>query len=157
MTTSRYDPTVADPHPISTAAELLATHGIRVTGQRVTVLDAMLHEPNDVTAQVLHDRLHAHHPTLGIATVYRTLNALADAGVLDRLHHAHGSTCFRYCGPGHHHHLTCRQCHAVVELRECELGAWAAEIGARHGFTGVQHAVELEGTCEACASAAERR
>jgi Fur family transcriptional regulator, ferric uptake regulator len=139
-------PTPPDP------AQLLADHDLRVTGQRLLVLGAMVRERNDVTAQTLHERLRRTHPKLGLATVYRTLNVLADAGVLDRLHHDSSTTCYRYCSPGHHHHLTCRVCHTVVELHECDLRPWAHKQGRRHGFRAVEHSVELEGICDACYS-----
>ena len=132
------------------ATEVLVSRGLRVTAQRITVLDAMIAELGDTTAQALHERLRPAHPQLGMATVYRTLNALADAGVLDRLHHEGTSTCYRYCAPGHHHHLTCRSCHAVVELRDCDLASWAQHVAAAHGFAAAQHSVELSGICGAC-------
>lgn len=131
-------------------AALLTSHQLRVTEQRIVVLDAMVQEHNDVTAQALHTRLRPEHPRLGLATVYRTLATLADAGVLDRLQHADSGTCYRYCQPGHHHHLVCRSCHAVVELRDCNLDTWAAGVGRTHGFEDVEHAVELKGTCSRC-------
>ena len=136
---------------------ILAAHGMRVTDQRVIVLDAMRAEHNDVTAQSLHERLRPMHPKLGLATVYRTLNALAQAGVLDQLNHGHDSACFRYCSPGHHHHLTCRTCHRVVELHDCDLGEWSRRIADTHGFAEVEHQVELVGTCAECRSGAATR
>lgn len=140
-------------HTTDDLAALLASHELRVTGQRLVVLDAMMHEHNDVTAQTLHARLRERHPKLGLATVYRTLATLAEAGVLDRLHHDDGGACYRYCEPGHHHHLVCRDCHAVVELRDCDLEGWAARVGRKHGFSDVEHAVELEGRCGECSGA----
>ena len=133
------------------AGDVLAQRGLRVTGQRIVVLEAMMAEPHDITAQALHERLRPLHPQLGMATVYRTLNALADAGVLDRLHHDGASTCFRYCTPGHHHHLTCRSCHAVVELHDCDLAPWVARMAGAHGYVHALHSVELSGICAACA------
>jgi Fur family transcriptional regulator, ferric uptake regulator len=134
-------------------AQLLARHGLR---GHVVVLTCHRIEHE----QALHERLRREHPRLGLATVYRALASLADAGVLDRLHHAHGhghgqgqgSTCFRFCAPGHHHHLTCRGCHAVVELRDCDLDGWASGVAGRHGFTAVEHSVELEGLCAECST-----
>jgi Fur family ferric uptake transcriptional regulator len=138
------------PHASLDASEILAQHGLRVTDQRRIVLEAMLGERNDATAQGLHERLRPAAPRLGLATVYRTLNALADAGVLDRLHHDATGTCFRYCGPGHHHHLTCRICHKVVELRDCDLADWATTLGRAHGFADINHSLELDGVCDQC-------
>jgi Fur family ferric uptake transcriptional regulator len=67
------------------------------------------------------------------------------------MHHP-GEVCYRLCGEGHHHHLTCTGCHQVVELGECELEPWLARLGGTHGFTVTNHAVEVTGICAACAS-----
>ena len=85
-----------------------------------------------------------------LASQARSSAADFRAGVLDRLHHEGTSTCYRYCAPGHHHHLTCRSCHAVVELRDCDLAPWAQHVAAAHGFAAAQHSVELSGICAAC-------
>jgi len=80
-------------------AALLAAHALRVTDQRIIVLGAMLAEPNDITVQGLHERLRPEHPKLGLATVYRTLNALAEADVLDRLNHGRDAICLPLLRP----------------------------------------------------------
>ncbi len=134
------------------ARAALQRHGMRATEQRVVVLDALMRRHDDVTAQALHEELRADHPGLGLATVYRALGALAEAGVIDALQHGHG-TCWRYCSPGHHHHLTCDRCHAVVELHHCGVGEWADRVAAEHGYSDVAHVVELRGTCAACRAA----
>lgn len=129
---------------------LLASHDIRATQQRVVVLEALMGERWDTSARRLHERLRPVHPTLGLATVYRTLDSLAEAGVIHRL--SHGSeACYRFCQPGHHHHLTCTRCHKVVELRGCEVSEWAARQAVSHGFAQVEHVVELTGVCADCA------
>ena len=128
---------------------VLAEHGLRITAQRVAVLAEVAREEGDVTAQELHARLRARGTRVGLATVYRTLDALAEAGVLDTLPHG-TETCYRHCTSEHHHHLTCRSCHRVVEVLECDLGAWARRVGSRHGFADVAHEVELYGTCGRC-------
>ena len=130
----------------------LQRHGLRSTTQRVLVLAELMARAGDVTAQSLHEELRAEHPTLGLATVYRTLGSLEQAGVLDALQHGHG-TCYRWCAPGHHHHLTCSRCHRVVEVHDCDVAPWADRVARAHGFTEVRHQVELVGTCAACAAA----
>jgi Fur family ferric uptake transcriptional regulator len=134
------------------AREALQARGLRATHQRVRVLETLMGLEGDITAQALHERLGREQPAIGLATVYRTLTALEQAGVIDALQHGHG-TCWRFCAPGHHHHLTCVSCHRVVELHDCEVGDWADRIATEHGFSGVQHLVELSGTCAACRAA----
>lgn len=132
-----------------TAEQILSAHGGRATKQRLIVLQALMRVQNDVTAQALHSQLRPDHPKLGLATVYRTLNSLADAGIIHALPHG-DSTCFRYCAPGHHHHLTCRACHRVIEIRDCTVAGWADQTAAEHGFREVNHTVELVGLCGRC-------
>lgn len=132
-----------------TAEQILADRGGRTTKQRLLVLQAVMGVKDDVTAQALHAALRHDHPKLGLATVYRTLNSLAEAGIIHALPHG-DSTCYRYCAPGHHHHFTCRKCHRVVEIRECELDHWATRVANEHGFRDVTHTVELSGLCNRC-------
>lgn len=134
------------------AAAELRTAGLRATSQRIDVLRAMEGIHGDVTAQALHEALLAGGTILGLATVYRTLASLADAGVIDAMQHGHG-TCWRKCAPGHHHHLTCDGCHRVVEVHDCGVGEWASRIADQHGFANVRHVVELRGTCGRCRTA----
>ncbi|MCW2955804.1 MAG: Fe2+/Zn2+ uptake regulation protein [Thermoleophilia bacterium] len=134
------------------AATLLRDHGLRVTDQRVEVLDALAGAAGDATAQSLHEVLQSTGSKVGVATVYRTLAALAESGVIDALQHG-ASTCYRLCAPGHHHHLTCERCHAVEELHDCDLDDWTRRVARRHGYVGVSHTVELRGTCRTCRTA----
>lgn len=134
---------------LDAARTVLRDHGLRATPQRAIVLASVMGGSEDTTAQALHARLAPYEPSLGLATVYRTLGALAAAGILDALQHGHG-TCYRRCAPGHHHHMTCTGCHKVVELHECEVEPWARRAARRHGFSDVRHVVELSGTCADC-------
>ena len=131
----------------ATLEGLLARHGLRSTKQRVAVLRSLAAEPNDATAQEIHARLRS---AVGLATVYRTLSLLSEAGVVDALSHRAGEVCYRLCSGGHHHHLVCRDCHRVVELADCELDPWLFRLGREHGFTVETHSLEVTGTCAEC-------
>ena len=141
---------MASTEQLGRAGELLAESGLRSTRQRATVLAELLAEPDDVTAQQLHERLRARGERLGLATVYRTLGLLADEGLVDVLSHRPGELCYRRCAAGHHHHLVCSECHRVVELVECELGAWLDRVAGEHGFVATGHRLEVAGLCAAC-------
>jgi Fur family ferric uptake transcriptional regulator len=136
------------------ARTLLARGDLRVTRQRVLVLEALADEPHDATAQQLHERLRAAGKSIGLATVYRTLASLSEAGVVDALAHRRGETCFRLCRSAeHHHHLLCSECHRVVELSPCALEDWLAEVAATHGFVASEHRLEVTGVCSDCRQA----
>lgn len=137
--------------------ELLATHGIRATRQRQRVLEALSAEPNDATAQQIFESLRARGESTGLATVYRTLALLSERGAVDALMHRPGEICYRLCSDTHHHHLTCSECHQVVELSECRLEPWLERLGGVHGFTVTSHAVEVTGICSDCGRQELRR
>lgn len=132
------------------AQELLLRNGIRATQQRIQVLEALSAEPNDATAQGIFESLRGQGESIGLATVYRTLALLSGRGVVDALMHRPGEICYRLCSSSHHHHLTCSECHQVVELAECQLEPWLERLGGAHGFTVTGHAVEVTGVCADC-------
>jgi len=140
----------------ATAEAILRASGVRATPQRVRVLDELLRERNDVTAQQLHDRLRGHGQRIGLATVYRALDALAEAGVVEPLSHFRDALCYRVCRDGHHHHLVCTQCHSVVELHDCELEEPLAHAAAEYGFVATSHHLEVTGVCSACRGSTRR-
>jgi Fur family ferric uptake transcriptional regulator len=129
---------------------LLRSYGLRPTRQRLAVLGALASERDDATAQEIHAALLTGDDRVGLATVYRTLSALSERGVVDTLRHHPGEVCYRLCGGGHHHHLVCEECHRVVELDDCDLDSWLAARAARHGFTISAHTVEASGVCADC-------
>ena len=123
----------------------------RTTRQRSALL-AVLEEPAGFrSAQVLHARLRERGEPVGLATVYRGLQALVDAGEVDVLRSGDGEAAYRRCSPQHHHHLLCRSCGLTVEVADPPVERWAAKIAAEHGFRDVQHSLEVFGTCAACA------
>jgi Fur family ferric uptake transcriptional regulator len=135
------------------AEKLLSEHGIRVTKQRVLVLDELAREQNDATAHDLFSRLRGTEERVGLATIYRTLALLSDRGIVDALTHHGDELCYRLCGNTHHHHLTCSECHRVVELADCSLEPWVEEMSAAHGFEATGHVVEVTGICGDCRAA----
>ena len=123
----------------------------RTTRQR-SALQAVLEEPAGFrSAQELHARLRERGEPVGLATVYRGLQALVDAGEVDVLRGGDGEAAYRRCSPQHHHHLLCRSCGLTVEVADPPVERWAAKIAAEHGFRDVQHSLEVFGTCAACA------
>lgn len=127
-----------------------AVPGRRSTRQRVAVA-ALLDEVADFrSAQDLHDLLRQRGEPVGLTTVYRTLQALADSGEVDVLLADDGEARYRRCSTGHHHHLVCRSCGATVEVSAGAVERWAAGVAATHGYSDVSHTVEVFGRCPEC-------
>jgi Fur family ferric uptake transcriptional regulator len=104
------------------------------------------------SAQDLHVELKAQGERVGLATVYRGLQNLAENGEVDVLRNDNGEATYRLCSSGHHHHLVCRRCGRTVEIDSANVEEWMRETASRHGFVQVSHAVELFGLCEVCAN-----
>jgi Fur family ferric uptake transcriptional regulator len=122
----------------------------RPTRQRAAV-EALLVDIDDFTsAQNLHARLRAQGQMVGLATVYRTLQAMATDGDVDMLRTDDGEAVYRRCSTGHHHHLVCRACGRTVEVEGPAVESWADKISAENGFRDVRHTVEIVGTCSDC-------
>jgi Fur family ferric uptake transcriptional regulator len=140
-------------HPTPDLAGQMTAAGVRPTAQRVRVLEELAREHNDATAQELHRRLASGGDRIGLATVYRALAALSDAGLVDTLTHGQAETCYRLCATGHHHHhLVCTGCHRVVELTNCSVGEWVAKAARAEGFEATGHSLEVTGLCANCRS-----
>ena len=124
---------------------------MRTTKQRSAIVEALDSASGFRSAQELHDELKRAGASVGLTTVYRTLQALAGSGEVDALLRDDGETIYRRCGSDeHHHHLVCRHCGISVELANDEVEAWAAGAARRHGFTQVTHTAELYGLCGGC-------
>ena len=90
--------------------------GARPTRQRRAVASALRSFEDFRSAQDIHDLLRRNGDNVGLSTVYRTLQALADSGEVDMLRTEDGEAVYRRCSTTHHHHLVCRTCGRTVEV-----------------------------------------
>lgn len=125
--------------------------GGRHTGQRDRVVEALEHVNRPASAQELFVSLRGQSgQRVSLATVYRTLKSLSEAGLVDTIRLQNNELAYMICKRGHHHHLTCRDCGKVVEVRDCRLDEWADSVAGEHGFAAVEHQAELVGVCSHC-------
>ena len=125
--------------------------GVRATRQRAAITELLDSLDEFRSAQELHDELRRRGENIGLTTVYRTLQAMSAARLVDTLRTDTGESVYRVCsGQHHHHHLVCRNCGATVEVAGREVEAWAAEVAVEHGFSDVSHTIEIFGTCASC-------
>ena len=125
---------------------------VRQTRQRTAVRTALDARDDFVSAQQLHEELRRQGESVGLTTVYRCLQSLADAGEVDVLVNDDGEAVYRRCSAEHHHHLVCRVCGRTVEIAGPAVEEWADATASEHGFSDVSHTLEVFGTCGDCAS-----
>jgi Fur family ferric uptake transcriptional regulator len=143
--------------PASTATSAPARTGrLRNTRQAAAVEAALRDADGFRTAQDLFAELRRRGDRIGLTTVYRHLNMLAEQGRADVVHSAEGESQYRLCGVGsdsaeqpgeHHHHLVCRVCGRSVEVSGPEVEAWADRVSAAAGYTEISHTLEVFGLC----------
>jgi Fur family ferric uptake transcriptional regulator len=128
----------------------------RNTRQRKLIADrliALAQSGGDFTTDDLWQDLRLLDNHIGRATVFRSVEKLVDIGLLSRIEFADGTHHYRVCDANHHHHhLTCTQCHRVVEVDLCLPTEQLAEIGDRTDFAIEGHSLTLFGRCPDCRS-----
>jgi Fur family ferric uptake transcriptional regulator len=122
----------------------------RSTKQRAAVAELLDDLDDFRSAQDLHEELRKRGEGIGLTTVYRTLQSLADAGEVDVLRTDSGEAIYRRCSSHHHHHLVCRVCGRTVEVEGPAVEKWADRVAEENGFSEVSHTVEIFGTCASC-------
>lgn len=99
----------------------------------------------------IHQKLVAQDHKVGLTTVYRTLQQMAEAGAIDTLYDDTGETLYRACATDdHHHHLVCTSCRRTVEIDGGPVEDWAAETAKKFGYEKSGHTAEIFGLCGDC-------
>ena len=125
----------------------------RVTRQSAAIEQALREADGFRTAQELFDAVRGNGHKIGLTTVYRHLNLLAEQGRADVVHRADGEAQFRLCGSHaepaeeHHHHVVCRVCGRSEQVSAPEVEDWAERVARAAGYTDISHTVEVFGLC----------
>ena len=142
--------------------DALAQAGYSNTRSRRAVLMAICEAGGQASGAELLALGRAHHPPLGLVTVYRTLDLLLSLGLVRKLHLAEGchSLCAGLTGSrnghagnephNHGHHIICQRCNRAVEFEGCDLDAVVTAVEAQTGFRVHEHWLEMFGICPAC-------
>jgi Fur family transcriptional regulator, ferric uptake regulator len=136
----------------TTAARLTAA-GERVTRQRLIVADVLADAGRQLTAGELYERVRRAEPSLGRATVFRTVDRLVEAGVARRLELEGHVYAYIACQPEHHHHLSCTSCGRVEEIPESWVQPIADRASRRLDFEIDDGRLDFYGRCAACRAA----
>lgn len=125
--------------------------GARNTRQRAAVVGVLQKIDRFVSAQSIYQELLDRGQKVGLTTVYRTLQTLAEIGAVDALNSDTGETLYRHClSDRHHHHLVCTSCGRSEEIEGGPVEQWAKDVATSHGYTLSGHDAEIFGICGNC-------
>lgn len=137
------------------ARETLAEAGYRSSAPRHTVIEALAREGCSVTAREVAEALQRSGSSVGIASVYRTLDLLDRLGLVQRFDVGEGVARYEPAHPdGHHHHIVCESCGNVVPFEDDALERAIDRLAGRVEYAINAHEVTLRGECPACAEPA---
>jgi Fur family ferric uptake transcriptional regulator len=144
---------MATPWADSALARLRAASG-RTGGARREVVEFLDGQGCCLSAQQIHEGLRDAGVRIGIASVYRALEGLAQLELLQRVELGDGVTRFEAARPDvdHHHHLVCDDCGKVEAFEDPTLESAIARVASGHGYAVAAHDVVLRGACNDCRS-----
>ena len=131
--------------------DALRAEGLRVTAPRRAICQALAHGHDlHLTASTLHAAAEeALGSSIDISTVYRTIDALEQAGLVHHVHLGHGPAVLHLSDHVEHHHLTCEVCGFTVDIPLDDLHSLTDAVATRHGFTIDSAHFALIGRCSA--------
>jgi len=135
---------------LETVTQQLTERQFKITRQRRAVMSAIAESDARRSPAEIYARARRGCRDLGLATVYRTLDILADIGAVRRVHLDDGCEGFAPASAEHGHHLICSQCNATIEFEDCDMTAVLERLEDRTGFTIEKHWLELVGHCPNC-------
>jgi Fur family ferric uptake transcriptional regulator len=132
-------------------AGILRQNGYRLTPQRRAVLKTIAGSHEHVTPAEVCARVRQEYPAIGLATVYRLINLLAQLNLICRVNLGGDPQSYLMRRPmEHHHHLVCSQCGRAVDFTDCDLNRLEQRLSKNTGFAIEGHILEIYGRCPSC-------
>ncbi len=126
---------------------------LKVTPRRLAVLDAIARESTFLSPEEVRDRLKGKLKSIGLPTVYRILEELAEGGVVTRVMHDTRQLYYYFCqNEKHHHHFVCVACRHVEDVDLCMVDALEEEVSERIKGRLFSHILQLQGLCAKCSA-----
>jgi Fe2+ or Zn2+ uptake regulation protein len=144
----------AERHPANGIDRALGHAGYRMTGARRAVTALIAGQTGHFTAVALVEEARARRLGVGRATIFRTLDVLADLGAVERLDLPSGEHAYVACEPAHHHHVVCSRCGRSRDVDDAGLRQVVRDVARRTGYRIDDHRLELFGVCPDCRHAA---
>jgi Fur family ferric uptake transcriptional regulator len=131
---------------------VLRQHGYKLTPQRRAVIQVVINSNDHLTPNDIYEKIREVCPGTGLVTIYRTLETLAELGLICEVHS--GGSCRSYTmgSQQHHHHLICSGCGTVVDFTGHYLAGLEKSLSEKSGFRIDGHLLEFTGLCRKCQS-----
>ena len=131
--------------------QFLAANSLKQTLQRKQIIECFLKAEPHIDAERVYEEVREQHPAIGLATIYRTLNLLKEAGLVSQSQFRDGRVTYELKIPDtHHDHLICTRCETIIEFEDAEIEKKQEQIAKQHGFTLEFHRLDLYGICPKC-------
>jgi Fur family ferric uptake transcriptional regulator len=134
----------------SPSIRALRQAGYKLTTPRLTILDILEQRGGHVTSAELLDLIKQRDPSIGRASVFRTLDLMIKLGIIWTTVEGGSTVHYMLMSGGHHHHIICTGCHKLIEFEDCGLGALIESVQRQHGVRIDGHLLELYGLCCDC-------
>jgi Fe2+ or Zn2+ uptake regulation protein len=129
---------------------VLKTSGYKLTGPRYYVVDILARTDKALSAMEIFTQAHQKYPTIGLVSVYRTLDKLEGLGLIQRVHQKDKCQAYIAAPNGHEHLLVCHSCGKVSFFRGDNLNALVDGVEEKTGFMVQEHWLQLVGICQEC-------
>jgi Fur family ferric uptake transcriptional regulator len=130
---------------------MLRRRGYKITPQRRAILNAAINSREHLTPAAIHEKVTREYPGIGLVTIYRTLDILAELGLICEMHTGGNSRTYLMRRPTeHHHHLICSECGTVIDFTDCDLEALQRRLSSENSFRIDSHLLEFIGQCSKC-------
>ena len=124
--------------------------GYRLTPQRMMVVSAIENSDNHISAEEIYAHVIARYPHVNISTVYRTLELLERLGLVTETNLGGGRVRYHPANKGHHHHLICQKCGAIIDLDESVLLPLKETLLREYSFMADMRHLGMFGRCVSC-------
>lgn len=132
------------------AGEALRELGYRLTPQRQLILTALQESDDHISAEEIHAQVRVKYPHVNISTVYRTLELLKNLDLVTETDLGGGRFRYHYADKGHHHHLICERCHAIIDIDESLFLPIKRTLLMEYGFHANMSHLAISGHCSKC-------
>lgn len=131
--------------------ETLRSQGMRVTSERLALLDEVFSQHGHLDAEQLLTRMRVHGHKISRATIYRNLELLVECGLVRKYRLGQDRYLYEHVHPGQaHDHIACRECGQVVEFVSPAISSLLREICKAHGFEESENTLQVQGLCGIC-------